>query len=99
MTTNFGFSPGILDYWMLLADWRNGSFAILLAVGVLLVGYALATRNRMPAAEGPHVPRRVGPEPSGPDGRAAGPDHRMTKIAASTSVVQPVGILDQFGAN
>jgi hypothetical protein len=53
MTTNFGFSPGILDYWMLLADWRNGSFAILLAVGVLLVGYALATRNQMPAAEGP----------------------------------------------
>jgi hypothetical protein len=43
MTTNFGFSTGILDYWMLLADWRNGSFAILLAVGVLLVGYALAT--------------------------------------------------------
>jgi hypothetical protein len=33
MTTNFGFSPGILDYWMLLADWRNGSFAILLAIG------------------------------------------------------------------
>jgi hypothetical protein len=53
MTTNFGFSPGILDYWMLLADWRNGSFAILLAVGVLLVGYALATRNQMPVPEGP----------------------------------------------
>jgi hypothetical protein len=58
MTTNFGFSPGILDYWMLLADWRNGSFAILLAVGVLLVGYALATRNQIPAAEGP-MPREV----------------------------------------
>jgi hypothetical protein len=53
MTTNFGFSPGIIDYWMLLADWRNGSFAILLAVGVLIVGYALATRDRMPAAGGP----------------------------------------------
>jgi hypothetical protein len=62
MTTNFGFSPGILDYWMLLADWRNGSFAILLAVGVLLVGYALATRNQMPAAEGPMF--REGPDPS-----------------------------------
>ena len=38
MMTNFGFRPGILDYWMLLTDWRNGSFAIL---GVFLVGYAL----------------------------------------------------------
>jgi hypothetical protein len=62
MTTNFGFSPDILDYWMLLADWRNGSFAILLAIGVLLVGYALATRNQMPAAEGPTF--RGGADPS-----------------------------------
>jgi hypothetical protein len=43
--TNFGYHPGILDYWMLLTDWRNGSFAILLTLSVLLVGYALATRN------------------------------------------------------
>jgi hypothetical protein len=64
MTTNFGFSPGILDYWMLVADWRSGSFAILLAVGVLLVGYALATRNQMPASEGPMF--REGPDPSAP---------------------------------
>jgi hypothetical protein len=35
MMTNFGFQPGILDYWMLLTDWRNGSFAILLALGIL----------------------------------------------------------------
>jgi hypothetical protein len=49
MTTNFGFSPGILDYWMLLADLRNGSFAILLAVGV---GYVLATRNNRRLATG-----------------------------------------------
>jgi hypothetical protein len=53
MMPNFGFQPGILDYWMLLTDWRNGTFAILLALGVLLVGYALATRNQMLAAEGP----------------------------------------------
>jgi hypothetical protein len=52
MMTNFGFSPGILDYWMLLTDWHNGSFAILLALGVLLVGYVLSTRNQIPAAEG-----------------------------------------------
>jgi hypothetical protein len=43
--TDFGFQPGILDYWMLLTDWRNGSFAILLALGVLLVGYAQAQRS------------------------------------------------------
>jgi hypothetical protein len=51
MMTNFGFSPGVLDYWMLLTDWRNGSFAILLALGVLLVGYTLSTRYQIPAAE------------------------------------------------
>jgi hypothetical protein len=30
--TDFGFQPGIVDfvdYWMLLTDWRNGSFSIL----------------------------------------------------------------------
>jgi type II secretory pathway component PulJ len=49
MMTNFGFQPGILDYWMLLTDWRNGSSAILLALSVLLFGYAL--RNKTLAAE------------------------------------------------
>jgi hypothetical protein len=62
MMTNFGFQPGILDYWMLLSDWHNGAFAGLLALGVLLVGYALATRTQMPAAEGPMF--REGPDPS-----------------------------------
>jgi hypothetical protein len=38
---NFGFQPGVLDYWMLLSDWRNGTFAILLTIAVLLIGYAL----------------------------------------------------------
>jgi hypothetical protein len=51
MVTNFGFQPGILDYWMLLTDWRNGSFAILLAVGILLVGHALALRNKTLAVD------------------------------------------------
>jgi hypothetical protein len=56
MMSNFGFAPGILDYWMLLSDWRNGSFAIMLALGVLLIGNAFATRNKILAAEGPrHV--------------------------------------------
>jgi hypothetical protein len=53
MMPDFGFQPGILDYWMLLTDWRNGTFAILLALGVLVVGYALATRNKMPTVKGP----------------------------------------------
>jgi hypothetical protein len=53
MMPNFGFQPGVLDYWMLLADWRNGTFAIMLALGVLVAGYAVATRNKMPVAEGP----------------------------------------------
>ena len=43
--TTFGYQPGIIDYWMFLTDWRNGSFAILLALGVLLVGYAQAQRS------------------------------------------------------
>jgi hypothetical protein len=35
---NFGYQPGILDYWMLLTDWRNGSFVLIpLALTVLLV--------------------------------------------------------------
>ena len=68
MMPNFGFQPGILDYWMLLTDWRNGTFAILLALGVFLVGYALATRNRMLAAEGPRPVE--GTNPSDPSSSA-----------------------------
>ena len=47
MTTDFGFAPGILEYWILLSDWRNGSFAILMALSVFFVGYVFATGNRM----------------------------------------------------
>jgi hypothetical protein len=46
LMTDFGFQPGILDYWMLLSDWRNGSFAILLALSVLFLGYTLASSVR-----------------------------------------------------
>jgi hypothetical protein len=53
MMTNFGFQPGILDYWMLLTDWRNGSLAILLALGILLVGHAFALRNKALAGPQP----------------------------------------------
>jgi hypothetical protein len=61
LMTNFGYHPGILDYWMLLADWRNGSFAILLALGVLLVGYALATRPLAPAPPEDILPIHASP--------------------------------------
>jgi hypothetical protein len=50
MMPNFGFQPGVLDYWMLLTDWRNGSFAILLSAGH---PHGRAIRNKMPVAEGP----------------------------------------------
>jgi hypothetical protein len=52
MMTNFGFAPGIMDYWVLLTDWRNGSCAITLTLGVLLVGYAFGTGNKALAVEG-----------------------------------------------
>jgi hypothetical protein len=61
MMPDFGFQPGILDYWMLLTDWRNGAFAILLAVSVLCVGYVLATGNKKLAPEGPMFPEAAAP--------------------------------------
>jgi len=48
LMTDFGFQPGILDYWMLLSDWRNGSSAILLALSVLFLGYTLVSSNKNP---------------------------------------------------
>jgi ATP-dependent helicase YprA (DUF1998 family) len=64
MITNFGFSSGFPEYWILLSDWRNGSFAILMALSFLFVGYFLATGKRMLAAKIPSqlssVQRRVG---------------------------------------
>jgi hypothetical protein len=45
MMTNFGFQPGILDFWMLLSDWQNGSFIILLALGLLFLGYSALSRQ------------------------------------------------------
>jgi hypothetical protein len=52
LMTDFGFKPGILDYWMLLSDWRNGSFAILLALSVLFLGYTLVSSHKNPGGEG-----------------------------------------------
>jgi hypothetical protein len=50
---NFGFAPGILEYWILLSDWRNGSFAILLALSVIFVGYVRANGNKVLAVKDP----------------------------------------------
>jgi hypothetical protein len=41
--STFGFYPGPIDYRMLVTDWRNGSIAIMLAIGALIVGYAFRT--------------------------------------------------------
>jgi hypothetical protein len=43
--STFGYYPGPIDYWMLVTDWRNGSIAIMLAIGALIVGYAFRTRS------------------------------------------------------
>jgi hypothetical protein len=52
LMTDFGFQPGILDYWMLLSDWRNGSFAILIGLSVLFLGYTLVSSHKNPGGEG-----------------------------------------------
>jgi hypothetical protein len=46
--STFGFYPGPIDYWMLVTDWRNGSIAIMLAIGALIVGYAFKTGSPVP---------------------------------------------------
>jgi hypothetical protein len=46
---NLGFYPGPIEYWMLITDWRNGSIAILLAIGAFAVGYAF--RSASPPAD------------------------------------------------
>jgi hypothetical protein len=45
--STFGFYPGPIDYWMLVTDWRNGSIAIMLAIGPLIVGYAFRTGSHV----------------------------------------------------
>jgi hypothetical protein len=50
--STFGFYPGPIDYWMLVTDWRNGSIAIMLAIGGLIVGY-YAFRAELPVQPPP----------------------------------------------
>ena len=46
--STFGYYAGPIDYWTFITDWRNGSIAVLLAMGVFLFGYALARRSPAP---------------------------------------------------
>jgi hypothetical protein len=54
--STFGFYPGPIDYWMLLTDWRNGSIAIMLAIGALVVGYAVRTESPFQPPASPPMP-------------------------------------------
>jgi hypothetical protein len=70
--STFGYYPGPIDYWMFITDWRNGSVAILLAMGIFLVGYALARRSptlmepadALPAISGNNAINEVNPAAS-----------------------------------
>jgi hypothetical protein len=61
--------PGLLD-----DRWRNGSFAILLGLGILLVGHALALRNKTLAAEALSPAKEISRLPS--SAAASLGDHR-----------------------
>jgi hypothetical protein len=45
--STFGYYPGPIDFWMLVTDWRNGSIALMLAIGALIVGYALRPESQV----------------------------------------------------
>jgi hypothetical protein len=56
LMSTFGFYPGPIDYWMLITDWRNGSIAIMLAIGAFVVGYAFRTGSSV--VPSPPAPRK-----------------------------------------
>jgi hypothetical protein len=45
LMATFGFYPGPIDYWRLITDWRNGSIAIVLAIGAFAVGYSFRSAS------------------------------------------------------
>jgi hypothetical protein len=63
--STFGYYPGPIDYWMFITDWRNGSVAILLAMGIFLVGYAVARRSPTPMEPADALPAHPSPTISG----------------------------------
>jgi hypothetical protein len=60
----FGFYPGPIDYWMLVTDRRNGSIAIMLAIGGLIIGYAFRTPSTavLPTHASPAIAESVDDE-------------------------------------
>ena len=63
--STFGYYAGPIDYWTFITDWRNGSIAILLAMGVFLFGYALARRSPAPIEPADALPAHPSPAISG----------------------------------
>jgi hypothetical protein len=59
--STFGFYPGPIDYWMLVTDWRNGSIAIVLVIGALIVGYAFRTGSPVPPPPTAVLPTHASP--------------------------------------
>jgi hypothetical protein len=59
--STFGFYPGPIDYWMLFTDWHNGSIAIMLASGALVVGYAFRTGSPVQPPPMAVLPTHVSP--------------------------------------
>jgi hypothetical protein len=72
--STFGYYPGPIDYWMFITDWRNGSVAIFLAMGVFLFGYALVRRSPAPIEPPDSFPAHPSPAISG--------DHANDEVSA-----------------
>jgi len=75
--STFGYYPGPIDYWMFLTDWRNGSIAILLAMGAFLVVYTLARRSPAPAEPADALPAHPSP--------AISADNAIDEVSAAVS--------------
>ena len=79
--STFGYYPGPIDYWMLVTDWRNGSIAIMLAIGALIVGYAFRTRS--PVVPAPTAVLPTHPSPAIADREVAQGDARTNAARAA----------------
>jgi hypothetical protein len=58
----FGFYPGPIDYWILITDWRNGSIAIMLGIGALVVGYVFRTGSPVQPPSTAVLPTHASPD-------------------------------------
>jgi hypothetical protein len=75
--STFGYYPGPIDYWMLITDWRNGSIAILLAMGAFLFVYALTRRSPALVEPADALPAHLSP--------AIGGDNVIDEVSAVAS--------------